>query len=173
MGFKPAKIIPADIDETPRKAEKPNLYSARMAKEKAEKVAMLPEAKGAFVLAADSIACVGMRILGKPETAVEAFKMVRLLCGKKHRVYSSVALITPEGKLRQKTVLTYVRMKNATDDEIKEYINTNNWLGRAGAYGLQEDNGGFVISINGSYSNVIGLPMYETKNLLLGNGCTK
>lgn len=173
MGFKPDAVIPADIDETPFKNEKPDLYSARMAKEKAEKIAASNEGKGAFVLGADSIACVGMRILGKPEDANDAFKMVRLLCGRKHRVYSSIALVTPEGKTKVKTVLTYVKMKNATDEEIRQYVATNNWVGRSGSYGLQEDMGGFVITINGSYSNVIGLPMYETKNMLLGNGYRK
>lgn len=169
MGFVPNEIIPADIDETPKKHEKPNLYVKRMAIEKAQKVASGLDSS-AYILAADSIACVGTRILGKPKNRDEARDMILLMKGRRHRVYTGVCVIPPDGTLRHRVVLTHVKFKNASKPEIEEYLDTENWKGRAGAYGLQEDMGGFVISITGSYSNVIGLPMFETKNLLVGSG---
>ncbi len=173
IGFIPDLIISPDIDETPKKAEKPNLYVARVAEEKAKAIYELHKNEGAYILACDTSACVGTRILGKPENELEAKKMLQLMRGRKHRVYSCICLITPEGKIRKKTVLSYVKFKNYPDSEIDEYLKTNLWVGRSGAYSLQEDPGGWVISINGSYSNIIGLPLYETKNLLLGNGFRK
>lgn len=169
MWLVPDEVIPADIDETPKKHEKPNLYVRRMALEKAQKVAAQVEGS-TYILAADSIACVGTRILGKPENRDEAREMLNLMKGRRHRVYTGVCVIAPDGTLRHRVVLTHVKFKNASKAEIEEYLDTENWKGRAGAYGLQEDMGGFVISITGSYSNVIGLPMFETKNLLLGLG---
>ncbi|MDX1950523.1 MAG: nucleoside triphosphate pyrophosphatase [Rickettsiales bacterium] len=173
IGFTPDEIISPDIDETPRKAEKPNLYVARVAEEKAKAIYENHKNKNAFILSCDTSACVGTRILGKPENELEAKKMLQLMRGRRHRVYSCVCVITPEGKIRKKVVLSFVKFKNFTDSEIDEYLKTNLWKGRSGAYSLQEDPGAWVISINGSYSNIVGLPLYETKNLLVGNGYSK
>lgn len=168
IGFTPDEVIPADIDETPHKAEKPRIYTERIAREKAEKIAA--QNKGAFIIAADTTAAVGTRILGKAENAEEAKRIIKLMSGRQHRVYTSVAVVNPAGELRIKNVVTFVKFKNITEYELEQYIATNSWQGKAGAYGLQEDPGAFVVRINGSFSSVIGLPLYETKSLLLGLG---
>ncbi len=173
IGFEPHLIISPDIDETPRKTEKPNIYVERVAAEKAKAAIADPRTEGCYILTCDTSACVGVRILGKPENEEEAKKMLRLMKGRRHRVYSSVCVVTPEKKIHQKTVLSFVKFKNFSEDELKEYIKTDLWKGRSGAYSLQEDPGGWVISINGSYSNIVGLPLYETKNLLFGLGFKK
>ena len=173
MGYAP-EVIPADIDETPKKAENPEIYVQRMAEEKAYSVInnkLAPE--DAFVLAADtSVVCAG-RIIGKAENRQEAKDIMKLLCGRKHRVLTAVCIISPSGEKRIKLVSTTVKFKNFGDWELEEYLDTEEWKGKAGAYGLQGDPGGFCISINGSFSSVVGLPMYETKNLLLSMGFKK
>lgn len=168
IGFKPTEVISADIDETPRKRENPELYCKRIAREKADKIR---ESNGdAFIIAGDTIAVIGTRILGKAESHEDAKRTLKLMSGRKHKVYSAVCLISPEGKVAEKMTKTSVKFKNLTDEEINTYIASNHWQGKAGAYGLQEDPGAFVISINGSFSGVIGMPAYETKCLLQGLG---
>jgi septum formation protein len=168
IGYAPDKIIPADIDETPLKAEKPVDYVQRIAEAKAKKIREIEQ--GHYIIAADTIACVGTRILGKPTDAEDAKRIMKLLSGRKHRVYTCVVVISPDGKMRKRNVCTFVKFKRITSDELNQYIATNYWQGKAGAYGLQEDVGGFVISISGSFSSVVGLPLYETKCLLSGLG---
>jgi septum formation protein len=177
MGFFPCKVIPADIDESAKKAEKPDIYCKRIAQEKAikikEDISGNTDYESAYILSADTIAVCANQILGKPEDAVDAERIIRKMSGRKHQVYTCVCVISPSGRLISKLVKTIVRFKNIGELELKEYIATNKWHGKAGAYGLQEDVGGFVIEINGSFSSVIGLPMYETKNMLLGLGFNK
>lgn len=170
IGFTPDLIISPDIDETPKKNEKPKVYVERVAEEKAKAAIQDKRTENSFIITCDTSACVGVRILGKPENETEAKKMLQLMRGKRHRVYSCVCIVTPDKKIRKKTVLSFVKFKNFTDNEIDTYLKTNLWKGRSGAYSLQEDPGAWVISINGSYSNIVGLPLYETKNLLVGNG---
>lgn len=173
MGFNP-EVLPADIDETVKKGESPEHYCKRVAEEKAYTVInkkLAPE--DAFVLAADTtVVCQG-HIIGKAETREEAKKIMELLRGKKHYVMTAVCIIAPNGEKSTKLVETTVKFKNFSDGELEEYLNTDEWKGKAGAYGLQGDPGGFCISINGSFSSVVGLPMYETKNMLLSLGFKK
>jgi septum formation protein len=176
IGLIPEKIIPADVDETPLKAEKPANYVQRIAELKAQKIRETEHNKteeNSFIIAADTIACVGARILGKPSDETDARRIMRLLSGRRHRVYTCVVVIAPDGRMHKRNVCTFVKFKRITDAELNEYIATNYWQGKAGAYGLQEDVGGFVISINGSFSSVVGLPLYETKCLLSGLGFVK
>jgi septum formation protein len=166
LGFTPDEVIPSDIDESVKKGEKPEAYVKRMAEEKAEKI----KRTDAFVLGADTTVVCANRIIGKAENRDEAKKIMELLRGRKHKVLTAICVIAPNGEKRTKLVTTSVKFKNATDSEIEEYLDTNEWVGKAGAYGIQGDPGGFCISINGSFSSVVGLPMYETKNMLLGLG---
>ena len=168
LGFAPDEVIAADIDETPRKGEKPEAYCKRIAIEKAEKIAS--EHSGSFIVAGDTIAAVGTRILGKANNAAEAKGILQLMSGRRHKVYSAVTVISDKGEMRSRMTVNAVKFKRMTDEEIDAYVATNHWQGKAGAYGLQEDPGGFVISINGSFSGIIGLPAYETKSLLVGLG---
>jgi septum formation protein len=175
IGIEPDKIIKPDIDETPFKNEKPRLYVKRIAEQKNIEAKKLLEQEGydiskSYILTADTIAAVGTRILGKPKDEADAERILKLISGRKHRVYTSVYLRCPNGDIRSKDSLTYVSFKRVSDQEIEWYLSTNKWQNKAGAYGLQEDAGGFVKSINGSFSGVIGLPLYETKSLLTGNG---
>ncbi len=172
-GIEPDRILPADIDETPLKAEHPRSLAKRLSREKAQsvraKLATEGEA-GCFVLAADTVVSVGRRILPKAELVDEASNCLRLLSGRSHRVYTGVCLITPSGKARERLVETRVRFKRLTRDEIEAYLASGQWRGKAGAYGIQGLAASFVVKLVGSYSNVVGLPLYETVNLLTGDG---
>lgn len=175
MGFAPAEIISADIDESVRKKEKPEDYVKRMALEKAEKVKVerLKVNDNEFILAADTTVVCANQIIGKAENRDEAKRIMNLLRGRKHKVLTAICILSPKGEKKVKMVETSVKFKNASDSEIEEYLDTNEWVGKAGAYGIQGDPGGFCISINGSFSSVVGLPMYETKNLLMSMGFRK
>lgn len=157
VGITPDKVVPAEIDETPRKAEPPKEYVVRMAREKFEAVAQ----EGATVLAADTVVACGTRILGKPKDEAQAREFLQLLSGRRHRVYTSVCV-----NGRVKTVMTQVRFKRLSQADIDGYINSNEWQGKAGGYAIQGRGAAFVPSINGSYSNVVGLPLTESLSLL-------
>lgn len=164
----PDQIIPADIDETPLKGELPRVLAERLAREKAQAVAASnPEA---FVLAADTIVAVGRRILGKPVDEAEARAFLALLSGRRHKVITGVALAGPDGKIRSRAVETVVRFKRLSAVDIDGYIASNEWHGKAGGYGIQERAEAFIPYIGGSYSNVVGLPLYDTLCLLDGAG---
>lgn len=168
IGVTPDAIVPADIDESILPGEQARAYVMRLAREKA--LAVASGHTGAYVLGSDTTVCVGRRILGKPETAEEAGKFLDLLSGRRHRVYSGVALVCPEGSIHEKVVETRVRMKRLDHDERDTYLASNAWQGLAGGYAIQGEAGAFVIDIIGSYTNVVGLPLYETRALLRGNG---
>ncbi len=173
-GIEPDTLMPADIDETPLKSEHPRSLAKRLAKEKAERAIELLRARGesgeAFVLAADTVVAVGRRILPKAEMTDEAANSLRLLSGRSHRVYSGIALVTPAGKMRQRLVETRVRFKRLSREELESYLASGEWRGKAGAYAIQGLAGTFVVKLVGSYSNVVGLPLYETVSLLTGEG---
>jgi septum formation protein len=173
-GIEPSRVFPADIDETPLRAEHPRSLAKRLSKEKAEKAsAALTKEVGhaqGFILAADTVVAVGRRILPKAETADEATNCLQLLSGRAHRVYTGVCLITPGGKLRQRLVETRVRFKRLPREEIASYLASGEWRGKAGGYAVQGLAGSFVIKLAGSYTNVVGLPLYETMALLAGEG---
>lgn len=166
IGIAPDAIRPADIDETPLKDEKPRELAARLAAAKGRAVAQA----GAFTLSADTVVGVGRRILPKAETEQEAHRCLALMSGRRHRVYGGVALIAPDGSLTQRLVVTDVRFKRLDRDEIRRYLASGEWRGKAGGYAIQGLAATFVAWIGGSYSNIVGLPLFETAALLRGAG---
>lgn len=164
IGIVPDAVVSADIDETPLKGETPRLLALRLAVAKAE--AAWAESKPAQVLAADTVVAVGRRILPKAEIEAEARACLTLLSGRGHRVYTGVALKMPDGRVRKRLVETRVTFKRLTAAEIESYIASGEWEGKAGGYAAQGRAGRFIVSIIGSYSAVVGLPLYETANLL-------
>lgn len=162
IGITPDEVIAADIDETPLPKETPRNLALRLARQKAEAV----KADGAIVLAADTVVAVGRRVLPKAETEVEARDCLRLLSGRSHRVYTGVAVRDAKGGVRDRLVETRVAFKVLSRDEIETYIASNEWNGKAGGYAAQGLAGRYITSIIGSYSSVIGLPLYETANLI-------
>jgi septum formation protein len=174
-GIEPYRICPADIDETPQRAEQPRSLAKRLSREKAEKaLASLSAEEGferdAYILAADTVVAVGRRILPKAELLDEATNCLRLLSGRSHRVYTGLCLITPAGKVRQTLVETRVRFKRLSREDIESYLASGEWRGKAGGYAIQGLAGTFVVKLVGSYPNVVGLPLYETVTLLSGEG---
>jgi septum formation protein len=174
IGIAPDEMIPADIDESPHKGEAPRSLATRLAREKAEAAAKVVRGKGdqagALVLAADTVVAVGRRILPKPELVDEAAACLRLLSGRAHRVYTGLCLVTLKGALRQRLVETRVRFKRLSRDDFEAYLATGDWRGKAGGYAIQGKAGAFVLKIIGSPSNIVGLPLHETLNLLNGEG---
>jgi septum formation protein len=174
IGLDPDALIPADLDETPNRGELPRVLAARLAAEKAEAAAKIaaqkPELEGAFLVAADTVVAVGRRILPKCEVVDEATQCLRLLSGRVHRVYTGVTLITPKGGRRRRLVESRVRFKRFSSDEIEAYLASGEWRGKAGGYAIQGLAGAFVVKLVGSYTGVVGLPLYETLSLLAGEG---
>jgi septum formation protein len=164
IGIEPAKIDPADTDETPHRDEPPRGYAERMARAKLAVVA--PRHPQALVLAADSVVAVGRRILPKAETKDEALNCLKLLSGRRHKVLGGLALALPGGKVRTRLVETVVRFKRLEAKEIEAYLASGEWQGKAGGYAIQGRAAEFVAFISGSYSNVVGLPLFETAALL-------
>ncbi|MBX9464114.1 MAG: Maf-like protein [Aquamicrobium sp.] len=172
-GIEPDRLFPADLDETPLRAEHPRSLAKRLSRAKAEKAQEGLARDGeddAFILAADTVVAVGRRILPKAELVDEASNCLRLLSGRTHRVYTGVCLITPSGKLRQRLVETRVRFKRLSREELESYLASGEWRGKAGGYGIQGLAGTFVVKMVGSYTNVVGLPLYETVGLLTADG---
>jgi len=166
IGIVPDQIRPADIDETPRSAELPRPYCARMALEKAQAI---PAAGDEVVLCADTTVALGRRILGKPENATEAAQFLTQLGGRRHSVITAIAVKCGE-RLWTRDVVTAVKMKRLSDDELNGYLHSDEWRGKAGGYGIQGRAGAFVPWISGSFSAVVGLPLAETANLLAAAG---
>ena len=172
IGVTPDQMIPADLDETPRKGEAPRSLATRLAREKAEAAAKIARLKGdgAIVLAADTVVAVGRRILPKPELVDEAAACLRLLSGRAHKVFTGICLITPKNARRERLVETRVRFKRLSRADFDAYLASGEWRGKAGGYAMQGKAGAFVLKLIGSPSNVIGLPLQETLNLLNGEG---
>ena len=168
IGLEPDAVVPAEIDETPREDETPAAHALRLAEEKARAVAA--RESGAFVLGADTVIACGRRILGKPATEDEARRCLMLLSGRRHRVHGGIAVMTPAGKIACRHVETAVLFKRLTRDEIADYLATGEWRGKAGGYAIQGRAARFIRGIVGSYSNVVGLPLYKTVALLAGQG---
>jgi len=168
IGIQPQEICPADIIEIPLKKELPVDFVQRMAMEKAQAVANKKE--GFFILSADTIVAVGRRILGKAKNIEEAKDYLKLLSGRRHRVYTSMVLSNPlTGMFQQRTEYTHVKFKRLHPAELDHYLSTNEWKGKAGAYGIQGFASCFVQHINGSYSTILGLPLNKLYNLLSSN----
>ena len=159
-------VRPANIDETPLKAEKPRVYAARMASEKNRATII---ADDEVILTADTIVCVGTRILGKPVDAEQAREYLSKLSGRRHKVITAVAVRSTTG-FWAKQVETVVRFKHLSPEDITQYIATKEWMDKAGGYGMQGVGGALIPSINGSYTNVVGLPLTETIGLLRAAG---
>mgnify|MGYP001276055046 CR=1 FL=1 len=167
IGVNPNRIIFPEIDESIRKLEKPRDYVLRVSKEKAEKVhSLFPNN---LILASDTIVVRGNRILDKTEDEKLAFKSLNMLSGNWHKVFTNVTLIK-NSKVYNKLVFTRVLFKRLSNFEIENFLLTNEWRGKAGSYAIQGHSGAFIVKIKGSYSNVVGLPLYETLSLLRGVG---
>jgi septum formation protein len=167
VGFTPDTIDPADIDETPRKDETPRRLAQRLAVTKAQVVA--ERHPDAVVLAADTVVAVGRRFLEKAADEAEATRFLKLLSGRNHRVFTGVAVVR-DGKLTHRVNETRVSFKILSQAEIASYVASGDWRGKAGAYGIQGAASAFVRQIVGSHHGVMGLPLYETVNLLAGAG---
>ena len=173
-GIEPARLMPMDLDETPKKSEHPRSLARRLSADKA-KAAYQQIRKdlawdNSYVLAADTVVAVGRRILPKAELVQEASSALHLLSGRSHWVFTGVCLIAPDGGLRQKIVETKVRFKRLSGYDIECYLASGEWRGKAGAYAIQGIAGSFVQKLVGSYTNVVGLPLFETLQMLQGEG---
>ena len=164
VGLEPAAIDPADIDETPLTGELPRAYALRMARLKLAVVKA--RHAGALVLAADSVVVCGRRILPKAESEAEARICLSRMSGRRHRVLGGVAVAAPDGKVRTRLVETIVRFKRLEAAEVEAYLASGEWQGKAGGYAIQGRAAAFVAFLSGSYSNVVGLPLFETVSLL-------
>jgi septum formation protein len=173
-GIEPDQLMPAEVDESPVKGELPRAYATRLARVKAEAALAAirrdDELRGSFIVAADTAVAVGRRILPKAELLDEAAQCLRLLSGRNHRVYSGVCVVTPKEAFRQRLVETRVRFKRLSQEDLEAYLASGEWRGKAGGYAIQGLAGSFVVKIVGSYTNVVGLPLYETAALLAGEG---
>jgi septum formation protein len=173
-GIEPDQLMPAEVDEIPKKGELPRVLATRLARDKAEAslatVRSDDELREAFVLSADTVVAVGRRVLPKAELLDEAAQCLRLLSGRSHRVYTGVCLVTPKGAFRQRLVETRVRFKRLAREDLESYLASGEWRGKAGGYAVQGLAGTFVVKMTGSYTNVVGLPLYETVSLLAGEG---
>jgi septum formation protein len=168
VGIVPDLVDPAAIDEHPRRGELPPALARRLAAEKARSVAA--RHPGAFVLAADTVVACGRRSLPKAEDQTTAAKCLKLLSGRRHRVLGGVALVAPDGRMVERLVTTAVIFKQLSDAERDAYLASDEWRDKAGGYAIQGRAALFVRAINGSYSNVVGLPLFETAQMLRGLG---
>ena len=168
IGVTPDGVVPADIDERVPRGELPRQHALRLAREKAEAVAV--KEPDALVLAADTVVAVGRRILPKVEDEATLRKCMKLLSGRRHRVLTGVALAIPGKPLRERLVETMIAIKRLSDEEIAYYAAHGEWRGKAGGYALQGYGEVYVRHIAGSYSNVVGLPLAETRVLLKSAG---
>lgn len=168
VGVTPDLVDPADIDEAPQKDETARRLALRLAAEKAAEVAARHPA--AFVLAADTVVVVGRRLLPKAETEAQARSCLHLISGRAHRVLTGVCVLSPEGRSGARLSETRLQFKRLTPQDIEGYVLSDEWRGKAGGYGVQGRAGGFVLSLSGSYTGVVGLPLYETLSLLDGLG---
>ena len=171
LGIVPDHVRATDIDETPREAEPPRLLAMRLARSKAA-VAM-EQAPGALVLAADTVVGVGRRILGKPTDEAEARRFLEMLSGRRHRVVTAVRLLAPGGVQRERVVTSVLAFQRLTAAQVSDYVGTEEWRDCAGGYSIQGRAEAFVRFLSGSHSNVVGLPMFETVQLLRGLGWLK
>ena len=171
LGIVPDRVLPAELDETPLKAEVPRALAIRLARAKAEAVAA--EAPGALVLAADTVVGLGRRILGKPTDRAEAKRFIEALSGRRHRVMTGVCLRRPDGRRTERLVTTILAFQRLTPGQIEAHLDSGEWQGVAGGYQIQMRAEAWVRFLSGSHSNVVGLPLFETAQLLRGSGWLK
>lgn len=166
VGVEPDLVVESCIEETGLAAETPRQMAGRLARAKAAAVS----APGAFVLAADTVVAVGRRVLGKPADEADALAGLRLLTGRGHRVFSAVVLRGPEGQVAARLSETRLAFRRLSEPELAAYVASGEWRGKAGGYAVQGLAGAWVRRLNGSYSGVVGLPLFETVQLLRGAG---
>ncbi len=169
-GIVPSLVRPAALDETPLKNELPRNCALRLAAAKARAVKAAISEPHALVLAADTVVALGRRMLPKPEHDIEVRECLELLSGRRHQVITGIAIALPSGALRSRSVTTRLAFKRLTESEITAYLQLGEGIGKAGGYGIQGRAETFIRLINGSYSNVVGLPLAETVALLRGSG---
>lgn len=167
IGVVPARVQSPDIDETPHKGEQPRVYAERMAVEKAKAV---PRAEGEIVLAGDTTVAAGRRILGQAQSPEDVARFLELLSGRRHRVISAIALIDTSGTLRSRVVTSQVRFKRLSPQEIADYAACGEGIGKAAGYAIQGHAAGLIDWMQGSYTGVVGLPLFETRALLKAAG---
>jgi septum formation protein len=168
----PDKVVPADIDETIKNGELPAHLATRLAEEKALCIANKISA-GAFILAADTVVACGRNVLDKAENEEQAKSFLRKLSGRRHKVYGGIALITPKGDLRRRLCTSMVQFRRLSASEIESYVKSGQWQDKAGGYAIQGQAASYVKFISGSYSNIVGLSLYDTMQLLHGCGFIK
>ncbi len=166
IGVVPDQIVPAELDETPHSTEVPRPYAQRIARAKNAAIT----AEGAFILAADTVVAVGRRILPKAETEAEARKCLELISGRRHHVFTCVVLRAPDGRVVERVSDSAVIFNRLSHDQIDSYIACGEWQGKAGGYAIQGRAAQYIRQIDGSYSGVVGLPLFETAQLLRGLG---
>ena len=166
VGLEPDRVAPADVDESPLKGETPRQLALRLALDKAAAAAD----PGAYVIGADTVVALGRRVFGKPADEAEARRMLGKLSGRAHRVLTGVAVRAPDGRTASRLSETRLRWKRLTDPEIEAMVESGEWRGVAGGYRIQGRAAGFTLELQGSYSGVVGLPLYETLALLEGLG---
>lgn len=163
----PSHVIPADLDETQHKGELPRALALRLAQEKAMAIA---QKNNHFIIAADTVVAVGRRVLPKAETEADVIYCLDLMSGRSHTVFSGIAVRTPSGELKSRVVATKVKFKPLSKAEKAEYVASGEGIGKAGGYAIQGLADSYVISINGSYSNIVGLSLYDIRAMLSGIG---
>jgi septum formation protein len=166
IGIVPGRVISTDIDESARSDELPRHYVRRLARAKAAVV----DVGDAYVLAADTVVALGRRILPKTETEDDARRCLKMLSGRRHRVLTSVVLRAPDGRIGERLVQSVVGFARLTDRQVATYLAGEQWCGKAGGYAIQGSAAVFVRFLAGSYSNVVGLPLFETAQMLRGLG---
>ena len=173
-GIDPEHLSPVNADETPQKGEQARSLAKRLAKDKAllaiENARRSQELQDSFILAADTVVGIGRRVLPKAETLDQASMCLRMLSGRSHKVFTGLTLVTPKGAMRHRLVETRVRFKRLSREEMEAYLASGEWRGKAGGYAIQGLAGSFIVKLVGSYTNVVGLPLYETVSLLVGEG---
>jgi len=168
LGIKPARVVATDIDESPLRGERPRAHAVRLAAEKAR--AASHSAPDAIILAGDTVVGAGARILPKAEDEATARECLTLLSGRRHRVFSAIAVVTPDGRMREALSETIVRFKRLSEQELEDYLAAGEWCGKAGGYAIQGSAEGFCDWLSGSHSGVVGLPLFETRRLLRAAG---
>lgn len=174
IGVEPDRLMPVSLDETPKKSEIPRNLAKRLARAKAEAALAIlktePDFGNTAILAADTVVGIGRRCLPKAELIDQAATCLRQLSGRSHRVFTALALVTAKGHVRLRLVETRVRFKRLSHEDIESYLASDEWRDKAGGYAVQGFAAAFVVKLTGSYTNVVGLPLYETMTLLTGEG---
>jgi septum formation protein len=170
VGIRPDRVEPPEVDETPRRGELPRAHADRLARDKAAAVAQRLGRGAGYILAADTVVACGRRILPKAATADEARSCLELLSGRRHRVHGGVCVLAPDGRQAARVATTVVRLKRLSPAMLSAYLAAGEWRGKAGGYAIQGLAAAFVPAINGSYTNVVGLPVAEAVALLEGLG---